>query len=662
MSESIEIKINGQELLLSAGTRVRDVLEQHCPEWLKTSVGVSLNDEPLDFQMALHSNGELAPLEPRGNASSMALEMCRHTTSHVLAQAVKELFNDVQVGIGPPTADGFYYDFLREDPFTPEDLKAIEKRMRKLIKTNQTLERLEMPKEEAEMIFAEKGEDLKVELIRDKGGDQVSCYQQGNFIDFCTGPHLPHTGKIPVIKLLHTAAAHWRPESGREDSPMMQRIYGTAFFSAEDLKTFLDHREEAKKRDHRRLGIDLDLFHFDEKAGPGMAYWHPKGGTIRHQIEAFLCDEQLSRGYDVVYTPHIARKHLWETSGHYDYYKENMFTLDVDEQEYVLKPMNCPGHILIYQKGTRSYRELPLRYSEFGTVYRNELSGVLHGMLRVRGFTQDDAHIFCRPDQIQKEVSGALDLALHVMKTFGYDEYRIDLSLHDPSNRDKYAGDEDQWGLAESALADALDSMGLVYERQLNEAAFYGPKIDFHLIDALGRAWQGSTIQLDFNLPERFNLTYAGDDGYQHRTAMIHRAIYGSLERFVGGLIEHYGGAFPLWLAPVQVVVLPIADRHIKYAEDIAEAAGKAGLRAEVDRRSGKLGAKIRDAQTQKLPFMLIVGDRDMENQEVSVRHRTVGDLGSLTIETFLAQAVRDIEARAVREWPLRENGAAPAA
>ena len=339
-----------------------------------------------------------------------------------------------------------------------------------------------------------------------------------------------------------------------------------------------------------------------------------------------------------------------------------MFTLDVDEQEYVLKPMNCPGHILIYQKGTRSYRELPLRYSEFGTVYRNELSGVLHGMLRVRGFTQDDAHIFCRPDQIQEEVSGALDLALHVMKTFGYDEYRIDLSLHDPSNRDKYAGDEDQWGLAESALADALDSMGLVYERQLNEAAFYGPKIDFHLIDALGRAWQGSTIQLDFNLPERFNLTYAGDDGYQHRTAMIHRAIYGSLERFVGGLIEHYGGAFPLWLAPVQVVVLPIADRHIKYAEDIAEAAEKAGLRAEVDRRSGKLGAKIRDAQTQKLPFMLIVGDRDMENQEVSVRHRTVGDLGSLTIETFLAQAVRDIKDRAVREWPLRENGAAPAA
>ncbi|MCH7825387.1 MAG: threonine--tRNA ligase, partial [Acidobacteria bacterium] len=396
-----------------------------------------------------------------------------------------------------------------------------------------------------------------------------------------------------------------------------------------------------------------------EKAGPGMAYWHPKGGMVRHQIETFLRDEQLSRGYDIVYTPHIARKHLWETSGHFDYYQEHMFTLDVDEQEYVLKPMNCPGHILIYQKGTRSYRDLPLRYSEFGTVYRNELSGVLHGMLRVRGFTQDDAHIFCRPDQVQEEVSGVLDLAMHTMNTFGYEEYRIDLSLHDPEDRDKYAGDDDQWALAESALADALDSMELVFERQIGEAAFYGPKIDFHLIDALGRAWQGTTIQLDFNLPERFDLTYAGDDGHQHRTVMIHRAIYGSLERFVAGLIEHYAGAFPLWLAPVQVIVLPIADRHLGYAEDVVAAAKAAGLRAEIDRRSGKLGAKIRDAQMQKVPFMLIVGDRDMEEEQVSVRHRTAGDLGSQTMEEFLAQAVQDIAARAVREWPMREGGAA---
>ena len=652
MSDSIEIKIEGRDVTVPSGTRVREVLEDHAPKWLKKAIGVCLNERPLDFYMVLDADGELTPLEP-GNGNPTALEMCRHTTSHVLAQAVKELYDNVQVGIGPPTADGFYYDFLREEPFTPEDLRAIEKRMRKLIKTNQKLERLEMPKEEAEKLFAEKGETLKVELIRDKGGAQVSCYRQGDFIDFCTGPHLPHTGKIPALKLLHTAAAHWR---GREDAAMMQRIYGTAFFSAEDLQAFLDHLEEAKKRDHRRLGIDLDLFHFDEKAGPGMAFWHPKGGMVRHQIETFLRDEQLSRGYDVVYTPHIARKHLWETSGHFDYYEEHMFTLDVDGQEYVLKPMNCPGHILIYQKGMRSYRDLPLRYSEFGTVYRNELSGVLHGMLRVRGFTQDDAHIFCRPDQVKEEVSGALDLALHIMSTFGYEEYRIDLSLHDPENRGKYAGADDQWALAESALADALDSMGLVYERQIGEAAFYGPKIDFHLIDALGRSWQGSTIQLDFNLPERFDLTYVGDDGNQHRTVMIHRAIYGSLERFVGGLIEHYAGAFPLWLAPVQVIVLPIADRHLGYAEDVAAAATEAGLRVEIDRHSGKLGAKIRDAQMQKVPFMLIVGDRDMEEEQVSVRHRTAGDLGSQTMEEFLAQAVEDIDARAVREWPMREG------
>jgi threonyl-tRNA synthetase len=658
MSETIAIKLDDLEVDVPTGTRVREVLEEHAPEWLKNAVGVRLGDDVLDFQMALSHDGELVPLAP-GDDDTLALEMCRHTTSHVMAQAVKQLYEDVQVGIGPATDDGFYYDFLREEPFTPADLQKIEQRMRKLIKKNQKLERIEMPKQEAEKLFADKGEALKVELIRDKGGERVSCYQQSEFIDFCTGPHLASTGKIPAIKLLHTAAAHWR---GRDDAPMMQRIYGTAFFSEEDLKAFLDHLEEAQKRDHRRLGIDLDLFHFDEKAGPGMAFWHPKGGMVRHQIETFLRDEQLQRGYDVVYTPHIARAHLWQTSGHYDYYKDNMFTLDVDEHEYVLKPMNCPGHILIYQKGTRSYRDLPIRYSEFGTVYRNELSGVLHGMLRVRGFTQDDAHIFCTPEQIQDEVKAALDLCLLVMETFGYDEFRIDLSLHDPENFAKYAGDEAQWALAERALADALDAMGLPYTRQAGEAAFYGPKIDFHLIDALGRAWQGSTVQLDFNLPERFDLTYVGDDGRPHRTVMIHRAIYGSLERFVGGLIEHYAGAFPLWLAPVQVIVLPIADdRHMGYAESVAARLEEGGLRVQIDRHSDKLGAKIRNAQMQKIPFMLIVGDRDVEQGVVSVRHRTAGDLGSETVDDFLAQAQQDIDDRAVREWPLREGSATPA-
>ena len=657
MSESIALKIEGQDVNVPAGTRVGEVVAEHAPDWLKKAIGVRLGDAMLDFHMALTSSGELVPVRA-DDASAEALTLCRHTTSHVMAQAVKQLYDDVQVGIGPATADGFYYDFLRGEPFTPADLQKIEQRMRKLIKRNQKLERLEMSKEEAEELFAEKREELKVELIRDKGGAQVSCYQQGDFIDFCTGPHLASTGKIPAIKLLHTAAAHWR---GRDDAPMMQRIYGTAFFSEDDLKAFLDHLEEAQRRDHRRLGVDLDLFHFDEKAGPGMAFWHPKGGMVRHEIETFLRDEQIDRGYSVVYTPHIARSHLWETSGHYDYYKDNMFTLDIDGHEYVLKPMNCPGHILIYQKGTRSYRELPIRYSEFGTVYRNELSGVLHGMLRVRGFTQDDAHIFCTPDQIQQEVSGALDLCLHIMETFGYEEYRIDLSLHDPDDFDKYAGDKAQWAMAEQALADALDSMNLVYERQPGEAAFYGPKVDFHLIDALGRAWQGSTVQLDFNLPERFDLTYVGDDGRPHRTVMIHRAIYGSLERFVGGLIEHYAGAFPLWLAPVQVIVLPIADdRHMDYAENVAAKLVEAGLRAEVDHHSGKLGAKIRDAQMQKIPFMLVVGDRDIEENKVSVRHRSAGDLGSHSLEEFLAQARQDIDNRAVREWPLRESSATP--
>jgi threonyl-tRNA synthetase len=658
MSESIAVKIDGQEVTVAAGSRVGEVIDEHAPDWRKRTVGVRLGDDVLDFQMALPHGGDLAPIEP-SDEEALSLEMCRHTASHVMAQAVQELFDDAQVGIGPPTADGFYYDFLRDEPFTPEDLQKIEQRMRKLIKRNQKLERLEMSKQDAEQLFADKGEPLKVELIRDKGDERVSCYQQGEFIDFCTGPHLSSTGKIPAIKLLHTAAAHWR---GRDDAPMMQRIYGTAFFSEEDLAAFLERLEQARKRDHRRLGVDLDLFHFDEKSGPGMAFWHPKGGMVRHQIETFLRDEQLDRGYEVVYTPHIARSHLWETSGHYDYYKDSMFMLDVNGQEYVLKPMNCPGHILIYQKGKRSYRELPIRYSEFGTVYRNELSGVLHGMLRVRGFTQDDAHIFCTPDQIQQEVSAALDLCLHIMKTFGYDEYRIDLSLHDPESFGEYAGDEAQWALAEGALADALDSMGLVYERQAGEAAFYGPKIDFHLIDALGRAWQGSTVQLDFNLPERFDITYVGDDGRPHRTVMIHRAIYGSLERFVGGLIEHYAGAFPLWLAPVQAIVLPIADdRHMEYAESVAAKLDEAGLRVEIDRHSGKLGAKIRDAQMQKIPFMLIVGDRDLAENQVSVRHRTAGDLGSQTVEDFLAQAREDIECRAVREWPLREGSAAPA-
>ena len=657
MSETIEVRIDGKELSVPAETRAGELLEEHAADWLERGIAVRMNGDVVDFQTPLRRNGELQ-LVSQDDDPERALEVCRHTTSHVMAQAVQQLYNNVQIGIGPPTEDGFYYDFLREEPFTPEDIERIEERMRELIEADQPLERLEMAKEEAEELFTGKGEELKVELIRDKGGARVSCYRQGDFTDFCTGPHLSSTGRIPAIRLLHTAAAHWR---GSDDRPMMQRIYGTAFFSEEELANHLEQLEEARRRDHRRLGVDLDLFHFDQDAGPGMAYWHPKGSMVRHQIETFLRDEQLRRGYDLVYTPHIARAHLWQTSGHFDYYKENMFCLEVDEQHYVLKPMNCPGHILIYQKGTRSYRDLPIRYSEFGTVYRNELSGVLHGMLRVRGFTQDDAHIFCRPDQIQDEVVGTLELALLIMRTFGYDDYKVDLSLHDPEDREKYAGDEAQWALAETALADALDAIGLEYETRIGEAAFYGPKVDFRVIDALGRSWQATTVQLDFNLPERFDLHYIAEDGRQHRTVMIHRAIYGSLERFVGGLIEHYAGAFPLWLAPVQLMILPIADRHLDYAERVAGVCAEAGLRVEVDRRSQKMGAKIRDAQLQKIPFMLVVGDREVEEGTVSVRHRGAGDLGAERLDDFIARVTQDIEDRTVQEWPMRQQSAAPA-
>lgn len=653
MSEPVEVQIGGDRIRVEPDTTPRDLLERRLPEWLEQGIAVRVDGDVYDFQTPIRKGGELELISPDDDPED-ALEICRHTTSHVLAQAVKQLYDDVQVGIGPPTEEGFYYDFLRDEPFTPEDLERIEGRMRELIREDQELERLEMPREEAVEIFAERGEDLKIELIRDKGGDRVSCYRQNEFIDFCTGPHLRSTGTIPAMKLLSTAAAHWR---GRDDFPMMQRIYGTAFLSEPQLQEYLESVEEARRRDHRVLGNELDLFHFDEEAGAGMAYWHPKGAMVRHQIEDFLREEQLRHGYDLVYTPHIARKHLWETSGHWDYYRENMFTLEVEGQDYVLKPMNCPGHILIYQRGTRSYRDLPIRLCEFGTVYRNELSGVLHGMLRVRGFTQDDAHIFCTPEQIQEEVQRVLDLVLLVLRTFGYEQYRVDLSVHDPADRDKYAGDDEQWERAENALADALDATGMRYDRQPGEANFYGPKIDFHLVDALGRPWQGATVQLDFNLPERFDLTYVAEDGAPHRTVMIHRAIFGSVERFVGGLIEHYAGAFPLWLAPVQVTVLPITDRNLGYAEGVAAKLEKAGLRVEVDRRSEKVGAKIRDAQLQKVPFMLIVGDREEEAGTIAVRHRAAGDLGAAPIDEFIDKARDDIESRAVREWPVAEGG-----
>ena len=647
MSESIRIEVAGEVVQVAPETTVGDLLERVAPDWIDRGVGVCLDGQALDYLTPLRSGGRLQLID-HDDTPDQSLEITRHTASHVLAQAVKQLFENVQVGIGPPTDDGFYYDFLRDEAFTPDDLDRIEARMGELIEADQPLSRLEMPRPEALELFENRGEQLKCELIRDKGGDTVSCYQQGEFVDFCTGPHLHRTGRIPTVKLLSTAAAHWR---GREDCPMMQRIYGTAFFSSAGLQAFLDRREEAKRRDHRRLGVDLDLFHIDDAAGPGLVYWHPKGSLVRHIIEDYLRDEHLARGYQLAYTPHIARRHLWEQSGHFDFYSENMYTLDVDGQEYVLKPMNCPGHILVYNQRPRSYRELPFRLAEFGTVYRRERSGVLHGMLRVRGFTQDDAHIFCTPDQVDAEIAGVLSLTRDVLATFGFEDYEVELSVRDPEDLGKYAGDNNDWEIAETALIQALDDQELSYTRMEGEAVFYGPKIDIKVTDAIGRKWQCSTIQFDFTLPERFGVDYVGDDSRQHRTIMIHRALLGSTERFFGMLIEHYAGCFPLWLAPVQALVIPIADRHYEYAHTVAKRLRERGMRVEVDERSGKMGAKIRDAQLQKIPFMLIVGDREAAAQTIGLRHRGAGDLGSQAVDDFIDRALDDIQRRSVHEW-----------
>ena len=648
----LQIKISGQTHDVDDGARVGEFLAQATPDWLAAGVGVRLGEHDLDFQMALQESGELELISAELNPVA-ALEMVRHTASHVMAQSVQQLFADTQVGIGPPTATGFYYDFLREQPFTPEDLEKIEARMRELIANDQPMLRLEMPKEEALELFASKDEPLKCELIRDKGVDSVSCYRQGEFIDFCTGPHLPSTAHIPFVKVLHSAAAHWR---GRDDAPMMQRIYATAFFSDEALQEHLGQLEEIRRRDHRRLGTDLDLYHIDETAGPGMVFWHPKGALIRTLIEDYLRAEHLRRGYELVYTPHIARRKLWEKSGHWDYYRDNMYSLNIDEQEYVLRPMNCPGHILVYQTRGRSYRELPVRLAEFGTVYRYERSGVLHGMLRVRGFTQDDAHLFCTPEQIDDEILGTLQFMRDLLATFGFDEYSVELSVRDPENIAKYAGSDADWERAETALSRALDAEGFDYTRMEGEAVFYGPKIDVQVTDAIGRKWQCSTVQFDFTLPKRFDIAFIGSDSHEHRVIMIHRALLGSFERFFGMLVEHYAGVFPLWLAPTQATVIPIADRHSDYARQVADEARARGLRVSIDQRSEKMGAKIRDAQMQKTPFMLVVGDREVEARQVAVRHRAAGNLGAMPVSEFIERTVADVEVRALQEWPVEAD------
>ena len=585
-------------------------------------------------------------------ATLEGLDVLRHSTAHLLAAAVLDIFPGTKLGIGPALLDdpryGFFYDVIAPRALTEADLPVIEKKMRDIAKRNMPYRRDEISKAEALRIFNERDEPLKCELIDEKAGETVSVYyiDGSPFIDFCLGPHVPNTNRLKAFKLLSLAGAYWKGDAER---PQMQRIYGTAFFTQEELDAWIRQREEAEKRDHRKLGRELDLFSIQEDYGQGLVLWHPKGGIIRQQMEDYLREELVRRNYSVVYTPHIAKRDLWIVSGHEENYGDSMFApTKLEETEFRLKPMNCPMHIGIYKSQQRSYRDLPQRYGEMGTVYRAELSGTLHGLMRVRGFTVDDAHLFCTPEQVQQEIFDCVDFAYEVLKTFGFDKIKFELSVKGSDTSKLYLGSEEDWQKAEAEMAAGLDARGIPYERIEGEAAFYGPKIDFKIEDAIGRLWQLGTVQRDFNLPERFQLEYIGEDNKPHRPVMVHRALFGSIERFFGVLIEHYAGAFPMWLAPVQVAVLPITDRINEYAEKIAAELRKAGLRVEVNVRSDKIGAKIRDAQLQKIPFMLVLGDREMEEGKVAVRERTKGDIGAMSLDDFREMATRLVKTRAL--------------
>ncbi len=625
-------------------TTALEVAKSIGPRLAADALAAKVNGRLVDLSFAIEDSAPVQFITP---SSPEGLEVYRHSSAHLLAAAVLELFPDARPGIGPPTETGFFYDFYREKPFTEDDLKKIEDKMRELVRADLPFERVSYPKEEGLSVFEQRGEFLKCELIREKAEPVFSAYRTGKFLDFCRGPHIPSTGRIRAFKLLSVAGAHWK---GDERSHPMQRIYGTAFFTPKELEDFLKKVEEAKKRDHRRLGKELDLFSIQEEAGPGLIFWHPKGGIIRKEIEDWLRRELLARGYDLVFTPHAMRLHLWETSGHTNFYRENMFgAMDVENDRYQLKPMNCPGHILIYKSRVRSYRELPMRLAELGTVYRFERTGVMHGLLRVRGFTQDDAHVFCMPEQLENEVQACVEFAFAVLKTFGFERYQVELSVRDPERPEHYAGTVEEWTLAESGLMNTLQHMDVQFKSMPGEAVFYGPKIDVKLVDAIGRPWQLTTVQFDFNLPRRFSLEYVGADGHVHTPLMVHRALLGSIERFFGVLIEHYAGAFPVWLSPVQAVVLPISEKHLTYAGEVAEELRSAGIRVQVDGRNEKLNARIRDAQLQKVPYMLIVGEREAQGRGVAVRRRDTGDTGFCPLAEFIRGARALIDTRATK-------------
>lgn len=640
----MQIKFGENIKDFSEPVSVLDAIKAFDRDVLKKTIAAKVNGEEVDLSKQLDRADEVLSIEPIQTDTRDGLEVLRHSTAHLLAAAVLDLFPGTQLGVGPALMEdpryGFYYDVIAPRQLTESDLPVIEKRMRELAKKNLVYRRDEISKTEILDIFKDRQEPLKCELIDEKVKDTASIYyiDGSPFIDFCLGPHVGHTGKLKAFKLLALSGAYWK---GDADNPQMQRIYGTAFATQEELDAWLKQREEAEKRDHRRLGKELDLFSIQDEYGQGLIFWHPKGGAIRTDMENYLREELQKRGYGMVFTPHIAKRQLWQTSGHEQNYADSLFEpMKMPEKfnedtEFRLKPMNCPGHIGIYQSHPRSYRELPLRYAEFGTVYRAELSGTLHGLMRVRGFTQDDAHIFCMPEQVTEEVGACVDFAYDVFQTFGFENFKVELSVRGGADNKGYLGSDEDWENAEQALIMALNKRGIGYERIEGEAAFYGPKIDIKVEDSIGRLWQLSTVQFDFNLPERFQLEYIGDDNQKHRPIMVHRALFGSAERFFGVLIEHYAGAFPFWLAPVQVAVLPITDRINEYAEKIANDLKNSGFRVEVNLKSDKIGAKIRDAQLQKVPFMLILGDKELEENKIAVREKVQGDIGQMTLEEF---------------------------
>jgi len=631
---------DGSVQTVPAGTKPLDIAQKISPRLADAALVAKVNGDLYDLTRPLDKDATLQILTSKDPES---LYVYRHSTAHLLAAAVLELFPGTKLGIGPPVENGFYYDFDRTEPFSTEDLERIEKKMWELQAKDLKYERTLTEKEAGLAKYRQMDEPMKVELIEERADNIFSEYTLGpQFIDFCRGPHVPSTTKLKAFKLLSIAGSYWK---GDEHNRRLQRIYGTAWFTKKELDEHLAKLEEAKKRDHRKLGQELDLFSIQELAGPGLIFFHPKGGMVRKLLEDWMRNQYLARGYSLVYTPHVMRRDLWKVSGHAGYYSENMFTpMELDDAEYQLKPMNCPGHILIYRDKKRSYRELPVRLGELGTVYRYERSGTMHGLMRVRGFTQDDAHIFCTPEQIENEIVNCLEFAADTLKTFGFDAYTAELSTWDGGASGKYDGAPDQWELAENALHKATERLKLNVKVVRDEAAFYGPKIDVKLVDAIGRLWQLSTVQFDFTLPRKFGLEYIAEDGKAHQPLMVHRALFGSIERFFGILVEHYAGAFPVWLAPIQAAVLPITDRHLPYAREVEAKLKDAGLRVHLDDRSEKVNLKIREAQLQKVPYMLVVGDREAETGQVSVRNRRHADQGAQPVDAFLASIKKLID------------------